>query len=43
MVFDRYKSKMEGKRWGKTSILQLYKGVFDVLSFLRYCIKAVKH
>ena len=27
-VFDRYKSKMEGKRWGKTSILQLYKGVF---------------
>lgn len=27
-VFDRYKSKMEGKRWGKTSILQLYKGNF---------------
>lgn len=28
MVFDRYKSKIEGKRWGKTCILQLYKGVF---------------
>ena len=27
-VFDRYKSKIEGKRWGKTCILQLYKGVF---------------
>ena len=27
-VFDRYKSKIDGKRWGKTSILQLYKGVF---------------
>ena len=26
--FDRYKSKMEGKRCGKTSILQLYKSVF---------------
>ena len=28
MVFDRYKSKIEGKRWEKTCILQLYKGVF---------------
>ena len=27
-VFDRYKSKIEGKRWGKTCILQLYKGNF---------------
>ena len=26
--FDRYRSKIEGKRWGKTSILQLYKSVF---------------
>ena len=28
MVFDRYKSKIEGKRWGKNCVLQLYKGVF---------------
>ena len=27
-VFDRYKSKIEGKRWEKTCVLQLYKGVF---------------
>ena len=35
-VFDRYKSKIEGKRWGKTCVLQLYKGVFwcFVLSLL---------
>ena len=42
MVFDRYKSKIEGKRWEKASVLQLYKSVFDVLSFLIRCLKPVK-